>query len=166
MKEYENYPIWMVAMSNALSLSIYAIGALIMLGFGILFAALYLVYCAFVEFNVLRRSCVNCYYYGKVCCFGKGKVCSHIFKRGNAKSFVNRNVSPKDLLPDFLVSIIPIIGSIITLVTAFSWTVLFLLIVLAVLTFSGNALIRGSFACKYCKQRKIGCPAEKMFRKR
>jgi hypothetical protein len=37
------------------------------------------------------------------------------------------------------------------------------LAVLIALSFVGNAVLRGSFACKYCKQREIGCPAEKLF---
>jgi hypothetical protein len=27
----------------------------------------------------------------------------------------------------------------------------------------GNFLVRTSYACKYCKQQEIGCPAEKLF---
>jgi hypothetical protein len=27
-------------------------------------------------------------------------------------------------------------------------------------------MIRGSIACKYCKQRELGCPAEQMFAKK
>jgi hypothetical protein len=34
------------------------------------------------------------------------------------------------------------------------------------LTFIGNGLVRGSLACKYCKQREIGCPAEQLFNKK
>jgi hypothetical protein len=29
----------------------------------------------------------------------------------------------------------------------------------------GNAVVRGTFACNYCKQKEIGCTAEKLFRK-
>jgi len=28
----------------------------------------------------------------------------------------------------------------------------------------GNSYVRGSLACKFCRQRQLGCPAEKMFR--
>jgi len=38
--------------------------------------------------------------------------------------------------------------------------------ILLVLSFGGNAFIRGSFACNYCKQKEIGCPAEKLFSKK
>jgi len=165
-KSYENFPLWMVVLSNTASLSIYAIGAYILFKFGIIFSALYLLYCFWIEFRVLKMSCVNCYYYNKVCCFGKGKLCSLLFKKGNAKSFVKKKVSMKDILPDFLVSIFPIIGAVIILITDFSWMIVILMASLVILSFGGSAIIRGSFACKYCKQRKIGCPAEKLFRKK
>jgi hypothetical protein len=40
-----------------------------------------------------------------------------------------------------------------------------MLTILGILYFGGNAVRRGSFACKYCKQREIGCPTEKVFMK-
>jgi len=36
-------------------------------------------------------------------------------------------------------------------------------VALVMLSFVGNAVIRGSFACKYCRQREIGCPASRLF---
>jgi hypothetical protein len=69
-------------------------------------------------------------------------------------------------VPDFLVLIFPLIGGIVLLVTAFNWVILALLIVLLVLSFAGNAFIRGSYACKFCKQKELGCPAERLFNKK
>lgn len=69
------------------------------------------------------------------------------------------------MVPDFLVVIFPLIGGIIYLVKDFDWLILALLVILAILSFGGNALMRGALACKYCKQRELGCPAEQLFRK-
>lgn len=154
-----------VVLSNLVSISIYAIGAYILSGFGILFSILYLFYCLWVEIGVLRGSCVNCYYYGKVCGLGKGKLCSLLFEKGNPQKFVEKEISWSKMLPDFLVFVFPIVGGIVLLVIDFNWLLTAILAVLVILSFGGNAVIRGSFACKYCKQRKIGCPAEKAFRK-
>jgi len=44
--------------------------------------------------------------------------------------------------------------------------VLFALLLLIVLSTTGNAFIRGTFTCKYCKQRDLGCPAEQLFNKK
>ena len=63
-----------------------------------------------------------------------------------------------------MVAILPAIV-VILLVRDFNWLVLVLLVLLFVLSFGGNAVIRGSFTCKHCKQREIGCPAERLFNK-
>ncbi len=136
------------------------------MGLGIWVAVLYLLYCAWIEFRILKHSCVDCYYYGKLCGLGRGKLCPLLFKKGDPQRFVNGQISWTDLIPDFLVSIFPAIGAVVLLIRDFSWLILLLLLLLLVLAFPGTAIIRGSFACKYCKQREIGCPAEKFFNKK
>ncbi|MFC1787240.1 hypothetical protein ACFLY8_04345 [Halobacteriota archaeon] len=111
----------------------------------------------------MRRSCVNCYYYGKYCAFGKGKLSYLLFKKGDSKRFIQDEITWKDILPDFMVSIIPMLVGIVILIIDFNWFVLTMIAILALLTFVGNATVRGSLACKYCKQREIGCPAEQLF---
>jgi hypothetical protein len=64
-----------------------------------------------------------------------------------------------------LVLIFPLVGGIIILIMDFTWLILVLMVILVVLSLGGNALIRGSLACKYCKQRELGCPAEQLFNK-
>ena len=162
-KTYDNFPAWIAILSNFVTMSIYAIGAYILAGFGILFAILYLLYCLWLEIRILRRSCVDCYYYGKVCGLGKGKLCALLFKKGDPQKFVEKKITWAQLLPDFMVSLIPLASGIILLVRDFTWLLAALLIILGFLSFGGTAIIRGSFACKYCKQREIGCPAEQLF---
>jgi hypothetical protein len=163
---FENYPLGIVALSNIQSFSIWIIGFYILSGISILISILFLAYCLILEFRVLTKSCVNCYYYGKVCFTGKGKVCALLFKKGDSRQFISREITWMDLLPDFMVSVIPIIGGIVLLMISFSWLIVFLLIVLLFLSTAGSAIVRGSLACKYCKQREIGCPAQKLFDKR
>jgi hypothetical protein len=119
----------------------------------------------FLEYRLLKNSCINCYYYGKVCFSGKGKLSSILFKKGSNKKFNNKKVKIIDILPDFLVSLVPIIAGIILLILHFEWLLLSLVIILFLLTFLGNGLIRGSLACKFCKQKDIGCPADEFFNK-
>ena len=162
-KTYENYPAGIVLLSNTVALFIYGIGAYIVGGLGVPFAALYLLYCAWVEVMVLKSSCVSCYYYGKVCGFGKGKLSAMLFKKGEPRHFIERVVSWSDIMPDMLVLIIPLFVGIALAVKEFSWMKMILLAVLVLLSLGGNAVVRGSFVCKYCKQQAIGCSAEKMF---
>lgn len=166
IKSYEDFPFWIPLLSCALALSVYALGAYIFSFLGILFAVFYLIFCLWIELGILRKSCVSCYYYGKLCGLGRGKLCALFFKKGNPKEFAEREISWKDLLPDFLVLIFPLTGGIIILIRDFTWLILALMVILAILSMAGNALIRGSLACKYCKQRELGCPAEQLFSKR
>ena len=154
---------WIVILCNLVSLAIVAIGATILAGLIIWLTIPYLLYWLWMEIRILKKSCVNCAYYGKVCGFGKGKLCALLFKKGDPEKFAKETVSWTDVLPDFLVFVFPIIGGIVFLVRSFSWPGVIMLVALVFLSFAGNAVIRGSFACKYCQQRAIGCPAARLF---
>jgi hypothetical protein len=160
---YENFPLWIIALTNALSILVYAIGIFILSQLGIIFAAFYFLFCIVFEIRLLRRSCVNCYYYGKLCGFGKGRICSFFFSQGDPKKFGEHPLTWKELLPDMLILFFPLLGGIIALIINFNWIILGAIIVILFLSFMGNAFIRGSFSCKYCKQREVACPAIEFF---
>ncbi|VVC03584.1 Uncharacterised protein [Candidatus Burarchaeum australiense] len=162
---YENYPLWIVLISNFFSLAVYLLGTFVMYQLGLAWLVAYLAYVACLEFRLLKGSCVNCYYYGRTCAFGKGRLSCLLFKKGDARKFACRQITWKDILPDFLVSLVPMAAGVILLVHEFSWLVLGAILLLAVLSFAGSAFVRGSLACKYCKQRELGCPAERLFGK-
>lgn len=164
-KTFENYPCWIMIISNLVSIAIYLIGAFIIYHLGLIWLGLYLLYIIWLEIRVMRKSCVNCFYYGKCCAFGKGKIIPLFFKKGNPQKFINRKITWKDIIPDFLVSIIPLVVGIALLIINFNWLVLILVVLLVILTSAGNGFVRGSLACKFCKQREIGCPAERLFNK-
>jgi len=161
----ENYPIATVIGSNLLSVLIYVIGAFILYKFSLIWVICYVLFILFLEFRLLSGHCVDCYYYGKTCAFGKGRLSSLFFQRGNPEKFSQKKITGKDIVPDFLVFIVPVLAGILLLIQEFAWTVLILIIALFLLGFLGNALVRGQLACRYCKQREIGCPAEQLFDK-
>lgn len=165
-KTFENFPCWIIIISNIISIAIYIMGAYILYQFGIIWLLFYLLYIFALEIRLMKKSCVNCYYYGKFCAFGKGKISSFLFKKGNPKKFIEDKISWKNILPDFLVSIIPIIFGVILLILKFNLLMLLLILLLLILTSIGNSFIRSSLACKFCKQREIGCPAEKLFNRK
>lgn len=164
-KCYESYPLWMVMLSNSLSISTYIIGAYILYGLGIIFTVLYVLFCLAMEIRLLRNGCTSCYYYGKTCAFGKGRLSSYFFKKGDPSSFSNKEVSWYVVLPDFLVFLFPLAGGIILLFNEFSWLIFLLIITILILSLGGNAFIR-SLTCKNCKQRDLGCPAADLFSKK
>ena len=97
-----------------------------------------------------------------VCAFGKGKCSALFFKKGKPEDVLKTEITMKDIIPDFLTFIFPLIGGIVRLLSNVSWLIIVLLVILVILGFGGHAVVRGSFACIYCKQREIGCPAEKL----
>ncbi|MEA3494348.1 MAG: hypothetical protein U9R38_08225 [Candidatus Margulisiibacteriota bacterium] len=160
---YENYPLHFVVFSTLVALSIYILGAVILSGVGLLAVISYLLYCILLEFRLFRKSCVDCYYYGKLCFSGKGLLCSLFFKKGDPKRFIEKKIVWWQIIPDFLVTLIPLIGGIILSIIDFNWLRIGLIIMLAILGFPITGYIRSSFACSYCKQRELGCPAAELF---
>jgi hypothetical protein len=165
VKPYENFLFSMVLFAVLVNVSIYALGVAILSGFGNIMAAFYLLYCFGNEIHVMKMSCVDCYYYGKWCALGRGKVAPLLFKQGDPKRFTSKCISWKELLPDMLVLMIPLVGGIALLVQGFSWSMATMLAALLALSFGGNFIVRSRLACKYCKQRELGCPAEHFFSK-
>lgn len=165
VKSYENYPISTVFITNLFSIIIYGLGFILMMKLGLFFAGCYLIYISALEFRLIRYHCTDCYYYGKTCGFGKGKLSSIFFKKGDGLKFCAHKMTWKDMIPDLLVSLVPIIVGIVYLIINFDLILLAGVLLLIFLTSIGNGFIRGSLTCKYCKQRELGCPAEKLFNK-
>ena len=161
---FDRYPARVVLLSNLSVAAVWAIGAyLLWTALGVIGAVAFILYCAVLEVNLLRKSCVNCYYYGKTCFSGRGRVCAHLFKGGDPARFTAREISWKDVVPDLAVSFVPLICGIGLIVVDFSWLIVVLVLALLFLSTAGNALMRGRLACRYCRQRVLGCPAEKLF---
>lgn len=89
-KTCESFPVWIPVLSIVLSLSIYLIVFYIFLQLWIIFAALFVLYCLWIEMKILRHSCVDCFYYGKTCGLGRGKICSLIFRKGDPKKIYRK----------------------------------------------------------------------------
>lgn len=164
-KRYENYPAWIIAVCNLVPLSIYVTGAAILSGFSSWVSVVYLLFCLWLEVRLLQKSCTNCYYYGKNCGVGKGRLCALLFKRGDPQRFAAKEATWKELLPDFLVSLLPLAGGIILSFLEFSWLRVVLLAVLIGLASVGTGVIRTNLLCKHCEQGRLGCPAAKLFEK-
>ena len=166
VKAYENYPIWIVILSNLVSLSIYRLGFIIMIRLGLIISILYLVYIAILEYRLIRYHCVDCFYWGRTCGFGRGRLSSVFFKRGDNSRFCAKNFSWKNMIPDLLISLIPVVVGIYLLNTKFDILLLTAVILLIILTTKGNGFIRGQLTCRFCKQRELGCLANKLFNKK
>jgi hypothetical protein len=161
----ERYPARVVALANALTLSIYVLGSLLVARLGWAALAVYLLYLASLEVKQLAAGCVHCAYYGRACFSGKGLIASWFFKRGDPSKFA-RKMTWLSLLPDLLVVLVPLGVGLFLLVRQLSWVLLVVMAALVLLAFPGNGFVRGRHACCHCRQRERGCPAEQLFRRK
>ena len=161
IKTYESYPIGIVIQSNFVSLGIYALGLFIVLKLGLVLSLFYLLYILALEYRLIRYHCTTCYYWGKTCGFGKGRLSSLFFKKGDVAKFCAKDMTWRDMIPDILVSLIPVVIGITLLMIQFD--IMLLLVLLLLLTTVGNGYIRGKLTCRFCKQRELGCPADLLF---
>lgn len=162
---YESYPIRTVILSNLVSLAIYFLGIVIVAQTWWILSVFYLVFIFALELRLIRNHCTCCYYWGKTCGFGKGRVSALFFKKGDISKFCNNSISWKDMIPDLLITVFPLIAGIISLILKFNIFILLALCLMIALTTVGNAYIRGSLTCTFCKQKELGCPAERLFNK-
>ena len=161
---YEQFPGWMVATTALVSLATYLLGALILLRLGVVLVLIYACCILAMEYRVLSRSCVGCYYYDRFCCFGRGKLAALLVRKGNPEAFCRKEVRWTDILPSFLVSLVPIaLGLLLPLFTGFDAILLGEIAALVLLAFPVQGFIRGRWSCRFCRQRELGCPAERLF---
>lgn len=159
---FENYPLRIITTTLVFSISLYMAGSYIVLQYSFYWMLLYLFYIIALEIRLMRNSCINCYYYGRYCSFARGKVAALLFKKGN-KKFGGCKISWKEMIPDLLVAAFPVLAGVFLLLTEFNWLIAFLLLLIILLSTAGNSFIRGTLACKFCRQRELGCPAYELF---
>ena len=127
---HENYPAWIVIISNLVSMGIYVLGFLIIYRLGLVFSILYLLYILLLELRLIGSHCTRCFYWGKICGFGKGKISSWFFRKGDISKFCDNEFTWIDMIPDLLITLIPlIIGIIILILGAILVSKFFLMIV-------------------------------------
>ena len=162
---YESYPIGTVIQANLVSFGIYLLGFFVLLKLGLAFSLLYLLYILALEFRLVRYHCTTCYYWGRTCGFGKGRLSALFFEKGDTAKFCAKEFTWRSMIPDMFISLIPFAAGIILLIIDFNFLLLSSLLLLVLLTTSGNRYVRGKLTCSFCKQREIGCPANALFSK-
>ena len=165
-KAFENYPFRIVFISNMVSLGIYGLGFFIVFRLGLIAAVAYLAYVMIFEYRLIRYHCTRCYYWGKVCGFGRGKLSSWLFKKGDVSKFCASQITWKEMIPDMLITLVPVTIGIVMMIIRFDALILSALVIIILLTTAGNGYIRGTLTCSHCKQRELGCPAAMLFNKK
>jgi hypothetical protein len=153
----ETFPLSRVIFGNSMMLVWIGLGTIACWFVYPVVAWIYLAAAIIMIFFVLRKLvCTNCYYYGKQCALGWGKISALFFNPGSIEQFstcVGIKAAP---ITYGLLTLIPLVFCIVALVqevTVIKAAVLVLL--LAVSVYSGA--ISRKMACTNCKMRLI-CP--------
>ena len=113
---------------------------------------------------VLRKLvCTNCYYYGKWCSTGWGKLSALLFKKGNVEAF-DTSIGVKLAPVTYgLLVLIPLILLVISVVQGFTVPKITVLILLLLVS-SYSGIISRKKACTNCKMRLVcpGCAVKEM----
>ena len=163
---FEKYPLWMVLVFNLALLVVYLAGAYIMFRLHLITGILYVIFLLFIESSVYREGCRYCYYYGKRCVAGRGLIAPLFVKKGAPKKFCEKEITFKNLIPQLLVVIIPVVVGIALLISRGLHVLTLISVVYPVFSwFAINPVIYGKLACNHCRQGSICCPTMDFFSK-
>ena len=152
----EKYPIGCVVGQNLFLLAYFGIGFAGMLPLQIsefpVISVLYALFLAVMLLFVLRKHlCTHCYYNGKRCSTGWGKLSALMFSSGNYRLGIKLAG-----VTWMLAKVIPVVGIIGALVLSYSFSTLIFLILFILLT--PLNFVSHERACEKCRMRFV-CPA-------
>ena len=153
----ESFPLSRIIFANVLILVWIVLGTIACWFVYPVAAWIYLAAALIMIFVVLRKLvCTNCYYYGKRCALGWGKISALFFNPGSIEEFTTCAGIKAAPITYGLLTLIPLVLCIIALVQAVTvLKVVVLVLLLAVSVYSGA--ISRKVACTNCKMRLI-CP--------
>lgn len=151
----ESYPWYVIIIRWIILIVTFAFGIYILSDIKELLGVAYVVYSLIALTLILPLSrCVSCFYHGKACNTGWGKVAAYLFPKGDESRYVDR-YNYTILL--HLLWFIPLLASFFQLLRKRNvLALMFLLSYLAILLMEKVILKR--LACKRCHQRDF-CPA-------
>lgn len=153
----DEYPKSAIILANLTMVLWLVLGTVASWFFSPVAAAIYILIAVSIVIFVLRKLvCTNCYYYGKWCGTGWGKLAALFFKQGDIGKFgtsAGIKIAP---LTYGLLTIVPVILVLISLIIEFTVPKVAVLVLLLAVSFYSGAVSRGK-ACKQCKMRN-SCP--------
>jgi len=155
MKYYENYPRSLVAFNSLFALVGLAAGLIVLAQLGTWAWAGYLALYLLEMAAVLAFACTRCCYYGKNCGMGYGKLSALLFKKRAEEEFHKATSHKVAGILMLVISPLPILGGIASLIVGFSLQRLLLFLALIGLTVVGF-VTRPRLVCGHCKQGESG----------
>ena len=152
---YENYPKYIIVFRWIILLLAFVLGIYVLLDFYYMLAVVYVLYSVMALTLILPLSrCVSCFYYGKFCNTGWGRVASYLYRKGDESKYVDHYNYAIFL---HLLWLVPLLVVLLQLarkrnILALSILVIYLFILLI------EKIILKKLCCRRCHQREF-CPA-------
>jgi len=162
---FEQFPLTRVVFTNILMVFWIGLGTIACGFFNNLLGWIYLFCALLVIFVVLRKTvCTHCYYYGKWCSAGWGKLSALLFTKGDIEQFASCLSVKLAPVTYGLLLLIPLTFGIISLIQKFTLPKIIVLVLLVLTAFYSGTVNRKK-ACANCKMKLI-CPgsADKNFK--
>lgn len=142
-------------LENLVALIIYILGTIILSRFSMIIGIGYFIYCLISVVIIWFLVCPFCYYYGKVCPCGYGKIAPFVVKKGDRKKF-QKQFKYLVLFSIFSFSL-PVIGGLLMLLMHYTLLLLIEIAIFAIMAFVVIPMQSKKISCKHCKQ-KSECP--------
>ncbi|MHA2138638.1 MAG: hypothetical protein ACW98G_12225 [Candidatus Hodarchaeales archaeon] len=164
VSKLESFPFKIVCLSASLTIISYLAGAFVLYFFHPMLSALYLILAATTLMVSMKLRCTHCYYLGRYCNFGLGKLAELIFSKGDPSEFRDPKKVGFTGFLSFGTMLIPVAIGLLLLVTEITLGNLGLLIGYFLIGIAPNFLVRGDF-CDKCMQGELGCPSYERMKK-
>ena len=151
----ENYPVPIIIIHWIILLLAFGLGIYILLEVHQILAIIYVVYSVVALTFILPLSrCVSCFYYGKLCSTGWGKIAAYLFKKGDESKYVEHYNYAIFL---HLLWLVPLLVALLQLVRKRDVFALSIFVTYLFILFVEKIILK-KLGCKRCHLREF-CPA-------
>jgi len=151
----ENYPKHIIAIRWIILLTTFGLGTYILSDLHYALAIVYIIYSVIALTLILPLSrCVSCFYHGRLCNTGWGRVAFYLFKKGDESKYVEHYNYAIFL---HLLWLVPLLAALLQLVRKRDVLVLSILVIYLFILFVEKIVLK-KLCCKKCHQREF-CPA-------
>lgn len=151
----ENYPKHIIIIRWIILLSAFALGIYVLHEIHEILAIIYILYSVIALTLILPLSrCVSCFYYGKFCNTGWGKIAAYLFRKGDESKYVDHYNYTIFL---HLLWLVPLLAASLQLVRERDVFVAVILVAYLFILFVEKIILK-KICCKRCHLREF-CPA-------
>lgn len=152
---YENYPKPIIIIRWLILVTAFVLGIYVLFEIHYTFAIIYVIYSVVALTLILPLSrCASCFYHGKLCNTGWGKIAAYLFKKGDESRYVDYYNYATFL---HLLWLVPLLVALLQLVRRRDIFVLSIFVLYLLILFIEKVVLK-KLCCRRCHQKEF-CPA-------